>query len=40
MAADYDAGYFCDYVVHKIFEFQEFGKTSEDRERLLKEGLV
>ena len=38
MAADYDAGYFCDYVVHKILNSKEFGKTSEDRERLLKEG--
>ena len=38
MAADYDAGYFCDYVVHKILNSKEFGKTSEDREKLLKEG--
>ena len=37
MAADYDAGYFCDYVVHKILNSKEFGKTSEDRERLLKD---
>ena len=38
MAAEYDAGYFCDYVVHKILNSKEFGKTQEDRERLLKEG--
>lgn len=38
MAADYDAGYFCDYVVHKILNSKEFGKTSENREKLLKEG--
>lgn len=39
MAADYDAGYFCDYVVHKILNSKEFGKTSEDREKLLKEAV-
>ena len=38
MAAKYDAGYFCDYVVHKIENSPEFGKTAEDRERLLQEG--
>ena len=39
MAAKYDAGYFCDYVVHKIENSPEFGKTAEDRERLLQEGI-
>ncbi len=38
MAANYDAGYFCDYVVHKILNSEEFGKTQEAREKLLKEG--
>lgn len=38
MAANYDAGYFCDYVVHKILNSKEFGKTQADREKLLKEG--
>lgn len=38
MAAKYNAGFFCDFVVHKIENSAEFGKTAEDRERLLQEG--
>lgn len=38
MAAQYDAGFFCDYVVHKIQNSEEFGKTAADRNALLKEG--
>ncbi|WP_033518578.1 transglycosylase domain-containing protein [Bifidobacterium cuniculi] len=38
MAAKYNAGFFCDYVVHKIENSQEFGKTAEEREKLLQEG--
>ncbi|RSX55550.1 membrane carboxypeptidase [Bifidobacterium dolichotidis] len=38
MAANYDAGFFCDYVVHKIENSPEFGKTKEERQRLLQEG--
>lgn len=38
MAAKYNTGFFCDYVVHKIENSPEFGKTAEDREKLLQEG--
>lgn len=38
MAAKYNTGFFCDYVVHKIENSPEFGKTAKDRERLLQEG--
>lgn len=38
MAASYDAGFFCDFVVHKIENSSEFGKTAADREKLLQEG--
>ncbi|WP_044084779.1 transglycosylase domain-containing protein [Bifidobacterium gallicum] len=38
MAAAYDAGFFCDYVVHKIENSPEFGKTAQEREELLQEG--
>lgn len=38
MAAKYQAGFFCDYVVHKIENSPEFGKTRADREKLLQEG--
>ncbi|WP_404286491.1 transglycosylase domain-containing protein [Glutamicibacter arilaitensis] len=40
MAAD-DAGYFCDYVTNLILKDKTFGKTKEDREKLLfRGGLV
>ncbi|NEG70384.1 transglycosylase domain-containing protein [Bifidobacterium choloepi] len=38
MAASYDAGFFCDYVVHKIENSSEFGDTEAEREKLLQEG--
>ncbi|MEE1295373.1 MAG: transglycosylase domain-containing protein [Bifidobacterium sp.] len=38
MAAKYNAGFFCDYVVHKIQNSTEFGKTAEERNKLLQEG--
>ncbi len=38
MAAKYNTGFFCDYVVHRIENSPEFGKTAKDRERLLQEG--
>lgn len=38
MAASYDAGFFCDYVVHKIENSEEFGATAQEREKLLQEG--
>ncbi len=33
-----DAAFFCDYVTHQILNNKEFGKTEEERNRLLKEG--
>lgn len=38
MSAQYNAGFFCDYVVHKIENSEEFGKTAQEREKLLQEG--
>ncbi|OZG68597.1 penicillin-binding protein [Bifidobacterium eulemuris] len=33
-----DYAFFCDYVVHKIENSEEFGETAEEREKLLNEG--
>lgn len=33
-----DAAFFCDYVTKQILNSKEFGKTQEDRNKLLKEG--
>lgn len=33
-----DAAYFCDYVTKQILNSSEFGKTQEDRDKLLKQG--
>ena len=33
-----DAAFFCDYASRQILKSKEFGKTREDRDRLLKEG--
>lgn len=33
-----NAAYFCDYVVHQILQSDSFGKTADDRKRLLYQG--
>ncbi|MBM6699607.1 penicillin-binding protein [Bifidobacterium pullorum subsp. saeculare] len=33
-----DAAFFCEYTTRQILNSEEFGKTQEDREKLLKEG--
>lgn len=37
-SASGDAAFFCDYVTKKILNSKEFGKTIEERKKLLYEG--